>query len=77
MKKQTIKVYLYKGEKQFVAECIEIPVVTQGRTIDETLGNLQEAVSLHLEDADLNALGFAEDANLLITMELETTRHAA
>lgn len=77
MKKQTIKAYLYKGDKQFIAECVEIPVVTQGKTIDETLRNLQEAVSLHLEDEDMDALGFAEDANLLVTMELETTRHAA
>lgn len=77
MKKQTIKAYLYKGEKHYVAECVEIPVVTQGKTVDETLKNLQEAVALHLEDEDMSALGFSEDANLLVTMELETTRHAA
>ena len=77
MKKHTIKTFLYKGEKQYVAECLEIPVVTQGKTLDETLKNLQEAVSLHLEGENLEALGFAEDPILLITMEIETTRHAA
>ena len=44
----TIKAVLRKGEKQYVAECLEIAVVTQGTTINEALDNLQEAVSLHL-----------------------------
>jgi predicted RNase H-like HicB family nuclease len=33
----------------FVAECLEIAVVTQGRTLDETAEALREAVALHLE----------------------------
>ena len=77
MKKHTIKAYLYKGEKQYVAECLDIPVVTQGKDLDETLKNLQEAVSLHLEGEDLEALGFTKDPSILITMEIEPTRHAA
>ena len=55
----------------YVAECLEIPVVTQGRTIDETVSNLKEAVSLHLEDEDLAALGFTEHPVVLVTMEIE------
>lgn len=77
MKKHTIKAYLYHGEDQYVAECVDIPVITQGKTLDEALKNLQEAVALHLEDEDLDALGFAPDPNILITMEIEPTRHAA
>lgn len=77
MKQHTIKAYLYKGEKQFVAECLDIPVVTQGKTVDETLKNLQEAVSLHLEGEDLEELGFTQDPSILITMEVESVRHAA
>ncbi len=77
MRQHTIKAYLYKGEKQFVAECLDIPVVTQGKTLDEALKNLQEAVALHLEGEDLEALGFTTDPNILITMEIEPIRHAA
>lgn len=77
MKKHTVKAYLYKGDTQYVAECLDIPVVTQGKTLDEALKNLQEAVSLHLEGEDLAALGFADDPSILITMEIETPRHAA
>jgi len=77
MKKHTIKAFLYKGDEQYVAECFEIPVVTQGKTLDETLKNLQEAVSLHLEGEDMETLGFTKDPSILITMEIETIRHAA
>lgn len=33
----------------YVAECLEIAVVTQARTLDELVGHLEEAVNLHLE----------------------------
>ena len=39
-----------KGEKQFVALCPEVDVVSQGLTIDESLQNLKEAVELYLEE---------------------------
>ena len=38
-----------KGEKQFVALCPELDVVSQGYTVEESLKNLKEAVELHLE----------------------------
>ena len=56
---RTIKAFVRKGEKQYVAECVDIAVVTQGTTLDETLANLQEAIALHLEGEDLSELGLA------------------
>lgn len=32
-----------------MAECMELPVVTQGSTLDEVTQNLREAIVLHLE----------------------------
>ncbi len=70
----TIKAVIRHGEDSgYVAECVEIPVVTQGSTLDEVTRNLQEAVGLHLEDEDLTALGLVENPTLLVTMELEPT----
>ncbi|MBI2665921.1 type II toxin-antitoxin system HicB family antitoxin [Candidatus Woesearchaeota archaeon] len=40
---------LKRGEKQYVALCPEIDVVSQGYTIEEALKNLKEAVELYLE----------------------------
>ena len=53
----TIKAEVRCGDNSgYVAECLEIPVVTQGMTLDETIANLHEAVSLHLEDEEFFAL---------------------
>jgi predicted RNase H-like HicB family nuclease len=69
---RTIKAFIHKGEQQYVAECLEISVVTQGKTLDETVRNLQEAVTLHLDGEDLTELGFTADPALLVTFELES-----
>ena len=67
----TIKATVKKGEEFYVAECLEIAVVTQGKTLDETLANLQEAVGLHLEGEDLAEFGLVDEPTILVTMELE------
>ena len=60
-----------KGERYFVAECVELAVITQGKSIDEALANLQEAVALHLEGEDPAQFGLVPHPTILITMELE------
>ena len=67
----TILAVIRRGETQYVAECVDLPVVTQGSTLDETIANLQEALTLHLEGEDLQALGLAPHPSLMVTMECE------
>lgn len=67
----TIKAVVRRGETAYVAECLEIPVVTQGETLDEVIANLQEAVALHLEGEDLTEFGLAPHPSLLVTLECE------
>ncbi len=67
----TIKAFIKRGEKYYIAECLEIPVVTQGRSIDEVVANLKEAVELHLEEEELDKFGLVPNPTLIITMELE------
>ncbi len=67
---RTIKAFVHKGDTHYVAECLEISVVTQGRTLDETIANLEEAVALHLEGEDLAQFGLAPNPTLLVTIEL-------
>lgn len=42
-----------KGDKQYVALCPELDVVSQGYTIEEALKNLKEAVELYIEEMGL------------------------
>lgn len=68
----TIKAIIRPGEESgFVAECVEIAVVTQGRTLDETIGNLKEAVALHLEGENAAEFGLHDRPALVVTMEIE------
>ena len=68
----TIKAYVYKGEKFYVGECMEILVVTQGKTLDETIANLKEAIALHMEGEDPADFDLVPNPSLLVTLELET-----
>ena len=38
-----------KEEKWYVAHCVELGVVSQGKTIEEAQANLKEAVVLYLD----------------------------
>lgn len=42
-----------KGERQYVALCPELDVVSQGYTIEESINNLKEAVELYIETEGL------------------------
>ena len=74
---RTIKAFVRKGDTHYVAECLEIAVVTQGRTLDETIANLQEAIALHLEGEDPADFGLAPDPTLLVTLELQPFERVA
>jgi predicted RNase H-like HicB family nuclease len=69
---RTVKAIVRFGEESgFVGECVEIAVVTQGQTIDETIRNLQEAVALHLEGENAADFGLSDRPSLIVTMEIE------
>ena len=67
-----ITAIIHSGEQQgYVAECVEISVVTQGNTLDEVVNNLKEAVSLHLEGEDPSEFGLVAKPSLQIIFELQ------
>ena len=69
--RRTVHAVLFKGDRYFVADCLEIPVVTQGPTVDETLSNLREAVALHMEDEDPDEIGLVRNPTISVTLELD------
>ena len=71
VRRYTIQATIYPGDESgYVAECLNLAVVTQGKTLDETVQNLREAIQLHLEGEDLLELGLATHPPVLITMEM-------
>ena len=73
--KKVIQVHIFKGEKQYVAECWDLPVATQAKTLDELTENLREAISLHLKGEDLAEFDLAEEPSVLASFELEPLVH--
>lgn len=43
-----------KEDEWYVARCLEVEVTSQGKTMEEALANLQEALELYFEDASTN-----------------------
>jgi predicted RNase H-like HicB family nuclease len=74
--KKIIQVHIHKGEKYYVAECLDLPVVTQAETLDELADNLKEALGLHLEDEDLSEFDLAPNPSILASFEIEPLIHA-
>lgn len=49
---RTLTAALHQEDDWYVAQCLEVDVASQGRTIDEALTNLAGAVQLYLEEVD-------------------------
>ena len=67
--KQVIHFYISKGEGQYVAECLELSIVTQGHTLDELFANIQEATELHLEAEVPASLGMVPSPLISVNYE--------
>jgi predicted RNase H-like HicB family nuclease len=73
--RRSIKAYISRGDEYYVGECLEIGVVTQGHTLDETIANLREAVALFLEGEDPHEFDLVSHPSLLVTLEVEPATH--
>lgn len=70
--RQNITATIRRGDQSgFVGECLEVAVVTQGTTVDQTLENLREAVALHLDGEDPAEFGLRTNPTLLVTIEVQ------
>lgn len=65
-----IKAEIYFDGEYYCARCLNIDVFTQGKTLDEAVENLREAISLHLEDESLEEYDLSEKPSILAMMEV-------
>jgi predicted RNase H-like HicB family nuclease len=49
---RTLTAAVHQEEDWYVAQCLEVDVASQGRTVEEALANLREAVALYLDEID-------------------------
>jgi len=68
--RETVHAVVRRSGGWYVGECLEVAVVSQGRTLDELVDGLREAVDLHLEGEDSAVLGLVPAPRLAVTYEL-------
>jgi predicted RNase H-like HicB family nuclease len=68
-RKHAVHAVISRSGSWYAAECLELAVVTQGRTLDETVANLKDAINLHLEEEDVAAFGIALPVTLHVVYE--------
>ena len=56
--------------KWYVARCVELGVVSQGKTIEEAQRNIREAVELFLEGQPKSKKYLSQKAPLVTTLEV-------
>lgn len=74
--RQVIQISIFKGEQYYVAEGVNIPIVTQGKTYDELFYNLKEALNLFLEDEDLSKYDIQANPAIIANLELNNILYA-
>lgn len=74
--KKIIQVHIYKGEKYYIAECLDLPVVTQDKTLDELISNLKEAIKLQLEGENLANFDLAAKPSIMANLEVDSLIYA-
>jgi predicted RNase H-like HicB family nuclease len=64
-----VTVFVQKEENWYVAKCVENSVASQGKTIEESLENLKEALELYYEDTPFDV---SDLPTYITTMEVAT-----
>ncbi len=71
MIKKVILFKVYKGEKKYIGECLDFPIITEGNTIDEVCKNIKEATELYLENENLEKLEISPNPSIIINIAVE------
>ena len=74
--KKVVNIQITRGENYYVAESLDLPVVTQGKTLDEVISNIREAVELALADGDAELYGVAENPSIVANIIVDTPEYA-
>ena len=68
-RREVVHAVIFESEGFYVAECLEVAVVTQGTSVDETLHNIREALALYMDEEDPALLGLVASPRLSVTLE--------
>ncbi|MGB5158466.1 type II toxin-antitoxin system HicB family antitoxin [Desulfobacterium sp. N47] len=65
-----IKAEIYNDGEYYCGRCIDFDIFTQGKSLDELVKNLKEAIQLHFEDDPDTLSRFIPHPTLFTMMDL-------
>ena len=74
--KSIVQFSLSQDGKYYVAEGVNVPIVTQAKSLKELSGNIREALDLYFEDNSPKKLGFSRRPSVLVNFELPEPTYA-
>lgn len=74
MTKRMIKAEIYHDGEFYCGRCLDFDAFTQGKSLDELIRNLKEAVQLHFQDDPASLEEFSPNPSLFTMMDLGEIR---
>ena len=68
--KKVIKSEVYYDGEYYCGRCLDFDIFTQGKTLDELVHNLKEAIQLHFEDDSEIRSQFEASPSIFTLMDL-------
>jgi predicted RNase H-like HicB family nuclease len=68
--KKIIKFEIYNDGEFYCTRCLDFDIYTQGKTLDELVQNIREAVTTHFEDEPEELAAYDRNPSLMTIMEL-------
>jgi predicted RNase H-like HicB family nuclease len=69
--KRIILFRISAGANCYVAECLDLPIVCQAKSLDELKSNLEEAITFLLDDENLSKYDIDPHPSVLASFELD------
>jgi predicted RNase H-like HicB family nuclease len=61
---------VYKEDNSYIAEGIDLSIVTQADNLDQLVKNIEEAVALHFEGENVADFDYSQKPSILVNYEL-------
>ncbi|PIW96609.1 hypothetical protein COZ82_04105 [Candidatus Kaiserbacteria bacterium CG_4_8_14_3_um_filter_38_9] len=68
--KSIIQFKISKSDNSYIAEGVDLAIVTGADTLDELVKNIKEAVELHFEGEDESTFEFTNKPSILLNYEI-------
>ncbi|QQR65337.1 DUF1902 domain-containing protein [Candidatus Kaiserbacteria bacterium] len=74
--KNIIQFQITEEDGYYIAEGVNVAIVTDAPTLDELAKNIKDAVALYFENEDYSTLGFGSAPSVLANFEISALTYA-